>query len=351
MKKMIAFPLMYLMILTSVMAGCSGTQMTPPSALASSASAPSSAQASSSSAASSQAPTGVRPTDVVLYGGTVGGSWNLCTTVIANFLPNAIPGIRTTASPGTGLGNVSGVQSGQVTFAMSQLPTAYDGIKGVEPFDGRQDKIRNIAYIYVEPTHMVVRADSGINSLADMKGKTLGTFAPGNTAELVCRQLLSLYDLTYDDVKASFGSASDLAEQFKDGLIDMMCFAGAIPYSVVVDITTSRDIKLLQLNDDELAKMKVINEAFFATIIPAGTYQGVNYDVQTLGAIQHIICSSELDEEFVYQSTKAIVENIDAIKEAHVAFSPLTPEMMAKDVGIPFHPGAEKYYREMGLIK
>lgn len=335
MKRVIALILMILMVLVAVCTGCSNKPAT----------------SEPGETKESQDSKGIWPTDVVIYGGTVGGSWNLATTVIGNFLTKEIDGIRTTMSPGTGFGNVAGVQSGAVTFAMSQLPTAYDGVKGVEPFEGPQDKIRNVAYIYVEPTHLVVNADSDIYSLADMKGKTIGTFAPGNTAENVTRQLLSLYDLSYDNVKTSFGSASDLAEQFKDGIIDMMSFAGAMPYAPVMDINSVRSIRLLSLPEDKLAGMKEINPAFFKTIIPAGTYEGYNEDVVTIGAIQHLICSSDLDEEFVYQVTKAMVENIDQIREAHVAFAPLTPEDMAKDVGIPFHPGAERYYREAGLIK
>lgn len=354
MKKAIAF-LTALSMGLVLLTGCGSTANTNTANTSAAAETAGSAGNTSGDAAASDsgasAAAGIRPTDVTLYGGTVGGSWNLCTTVISNFLPNDIPDIRTTSSPGTGLGNIAAVQNGQATIAFSQITTTFDGIKGLEPFTEPQDKIVNLAYIYVEPLHVIVRADSDIQSIADLKGKTIGTFAPGNSAELVCRQLLSLHDMTYDDVKTSFGSASDLAEQFKDGLIDAIIYATALPASTVTDITTSKDIRLLNITDEELEGMQTLNDAFFPTVIPAGTYPGVNEDTNTIGAYQHLICSSELDEEFVYEVTKSLVKNIDQIKDAHVAFSALTPELMATDVGIPFHPGAERYYREAGLLK
>lgn len=292
------------------------------------------------------------PSDVIIYGGTTGGSWNLFTTVVGNFLPKAIPGIRTTVSPGAALSNIKGVQDGTITLAVSKLPTTIDAYNAVAPFTTSQDKVVNMGYLYTEHYHIIVNKNSNINSVADLKGKRVTTFTKGNTAEIICRDILASYGLTYDDLGAiNFSSLSDMGEQFKDGLTDCLMFASALPVSTVLDITTARDIRLIPLADDDFIKLKEVSPAYLKNIIPANTYSGQTEDVPCLGNMQHIIVNKDLDEEFVYQMTKAIVENLPEIGATHVVYKILTPELMAQDLGIPMHPGATRYYKEIGAIK
>lgn len=292
------------------------------------------------------------PSDVIIYGGTTGGSWNLFTTVVGNFLPKAIPGIRTTVSPGAALSNIKGVQDGTITLAVSKLPTTIDAYNAVAPFTSPQDKVVNMGYLYTEHYHIIVNKNSNINSVADLKGKRVTTFTKGNTAEIICRDILASYGLTYDDLGSiNFSSLSDMGEQFKDGLTDCLMFASALPVSTVLDITTARDIRLIPLTDDDFAKLKEVSPAYLKNIIPANTYNGQTEDVPCLGNMQHIIVNKDLDEEFVYQMTKAIVENLPEIGATHVVYKILTPELMAQDLGIPMHPGATRYYKEIGAIK
>ncbi len=293
-----------------------------------------------------------RPSDVIIYGGTTGGSWNIFTTVVGEFLPRHIEGIRTTVSPGAAFSNVQGVNDGQITLAISKLPTTIDGYNGKAPFKAPTDKVVNMGFLYDEHTHIIVNADSDIYSIEDLKGKRCTTFARGNTAEVIFRDLLSVYDMTYDDLgNITFSNLNDMAEQFKDGLTDCLCFASALPVSVVLDIVSSRDIRLIDIPDDKLAEMQEISPAYMRQIIPAGTYQGVDTDNYTMGNAQHMIVNSELDEEFVYEMTKAIVEELPAIGQGHIVYANLTAEEMARDLGIPMHPGAERYYREIGVME
>ena len=292
-----------------------------------------------------------KPSEVIIYGGTTGDSWNIFTTVVGGFLPRHIPGIRTTVSPGAAFSNVQGVNDGQITLAISKLPTTFDGYAAKAPFKAPTDNVVNMGFLYDEHTHIIVNADSDIHSIADLKGKRCTTFAKGNTAEVIFRDLLSVYDMTYDDLGSiTFSNLNDMAEQFKDGLTDCLCFASALPVSVVLDIVSSRDIRLIDIPDDKLAAMQEISPAYLRQIIPAGTYQGVDTDCYTMGNAQHMIVNKQLDEEFVYQMTKAIVEELPTIGAGHVVYANLTPEMMAQDLGIPMHPGAERYYKEIGAM-
>lgn len=292
------------------------------------------------------------PKEVVIYGGTTGGSWNIFTTIVGEILPKHIPGIRTTVSPGAGFSNVQGVHDGTITLAISKLPTTFDGYNAKPPFKAPTDKVVNMGWLYDEHTHIIVNANSDIHSIADLKGKRCTTFAKGNTAEVIFRDLLSVYGMTYDDLKEiTFSNLNDMGEQFKDGLTDCLCFASALPVSVVLDIAANRRIRLIDIPDDKMAAMQKISGAYLRQIIPAGTYQGVDKDCYTMGNAQHMIVNKDLDEEFVYEMTKAIVEELPRIGQGHIVYKTLTPEAMAKDLGIPMHPGAARYYKEIGAMK
>lgn len=292
------------------------------------------------------------PKEVIIYGGTTGGSWNIFTTVVGELLPKHIEGIRTTVSPGAALSNVQGVQNGDITLAISKAPTTFDGYKAVPPFAAPTDKVMNMGFLYNEHTHIIVNADSDIYSVEDLAGKRCTTFAKGNTAEVIFRDILSVHGLSYEDLGAiTFSNLNDMGEQFKDGLTDVLCFASALPVSVVLDIAASRDIRLISISDEKMAALQEISGAYMRQEIPGGTYEGVSETCYTMGNAQHMIVSADLDEEFVYQMTKAIVEELDAIGEGHVVYAALTPEAMAQDLGIEMHPGALRYYTEIGAIK
>lgn len=292
------------------------------------------------------------PKEVIIYGGTTGGSWNIFTTVVGEVLPKHISGIRTTVSPGAALSNVQGVNDGTITLGVSKLPTTIDGYNAKAPFTKATDNVVNMGFLYSEHTHIIVNADSDIYSIADLKGKRCTTFAKGNTAEVIFRDLLSVYGMTYDDLGSiTFSNLNDMGEQFKDGLTDCLCFASALPVSVVLDIASSRNIRLIDIPDDKMADMQKISKAYLRQVIPAGTYNGVNTECKTMGNAQHMIVNKNLPEDFVYEMTKAIVEELPAIGEGHIVYKQLTPEAMAVDLGIPMHPGAEKYYKEIGAMK
>ncbi|MGI6124861.1 MAG: TAXI family TRAP transporter solute-binding subunit [Acetivibrionales bacterium] len=345
-KKM--FVTLAIMVLVAMLVGCAGSSTSPtPSASA----APSSSAPSDTSEAPKKG--GIVPTEVTIVGGTTGGSWNIATTIISNFLPNEIPGIRTTALPGAALSNLASIQSGDYHLSMSKLPTTVDALNGLPPFEGKQDKIRNLGFAYDEATHIVVAKDSDIYSVEDLKGKKLTTFVSGNTAEIITRHILQVYGMSYNDLgSVSFSNLTDMGEQFKDGLTDALCFGSAIPVAVIMDIASVRDIRILEIPDDKLAELQKISPAYMRNVIPAGTYKGVDQDIRTLGNAQHFIVSSDLDEDFVYEMTKAIVKHLDEIGDGHAAYKGLTPEIMAKDLGgVEMHPGAARYYKEIGAIK
>ena len=160
-----------------------------------------------------------------------------------------------------------------------------DGYNAVQPFTAPLNKVVNMGYLYTEHYHILVNKDSDIHSVADLKGKNVTTFAKGNTAELICSDILEVNGLTYDDLGSiNFSNLSDMGEQFKDGLTDCLMFASATPVSTVLDIVTARDIRLIELTDEDFKKLQEISPAYIENVIPANTYSGIEKDVTVLCA-------------------------------------------------------------------
>lgn len=296
--------------------------------------------------------TKVEPIDIKHRSGSTSGTWYPASGVMAEFLPKEIPGLTMTVTPGAGQSNVEAIQNGTSNFAIGKAAATFQGLNGVAPFTQKTDKVRNMGFLYNEAWHLVVRADSGINSVADLKGKSLTTQVKGNLAEEQTRDVLAASGLSYDDLKkVTQVGYEDSVQQMKDGLVDAFTFATAIPASVLMDLASVRDVKIISLDEKTLKYLKDKNGAYIQSTIPAGTYKGQDKDVVTIGTATHLMVPSTMSDEIVYKLTKAIVENREKLGEAHVTYKGLTPEIMATDIGIPMHPGAEKYYKEIGAIK
>ena len=157
--------------------------------------------------------------------------------------------------------------------------------------------------------------------------------------------------MTFDDIEVHNLSFNDSATALKDDKIDaFFCVAGA-PTTAIVELATSNSIKLLEV-DDEYADKLIANYPFYTKYnVPGGTYKGVDSDVQTVAVVATYIVSDDLDEDLVYNMTKAIFENTDEIAKAHPKGAELDPAYSVSGISIPIHPGAMKYYKEIGVIK
>lgn len=290
--------------------------------------------------------------ELKIRSGSPSGSWYPATGAMAEFLPQQIPGLKVTVTPGAGQSNVEAIQNGTANFAFGKAAATYQGLLGLPPFKNETDKVRNIGYLYDEAFHIVVRADSGINSISDLKGKSLTTQTKGNLAEEMTRDVLAAYGLSYDNLKkVTQVGYDDSVQQMKDGLVDAFTFATAIPASVLMDLASVRDVKLLSIDKDKLQILHQKNNGYIERIIPKGTYKGQDKDILTMGSAIHMMVPSTMSDDLVYKLTKAIVENRNKLGEVHSAYKGLTPEKMAQDIGIPFHPGAVKYYKEVGAME
>ena len=297
------------------------------------------------------APAGVSANDIRLMTGPQGGVWVPLGGQIKDMIEKAVPGTKVLTSPGAGIANIRGIQEGKAEIGFGNTITTADAVLGTgePPLDKKHDKVCNVATLYPQYFQVVVTADSGINSIKDMKGKGFATQVKGNTGELVARHVLKVNGLAYSDVKASFtNSYTDSVEQMKDGRMVMFTLGTGIPASSVMDLASAREMRLLDLAA-LLPEMQKINPAYKLVTVPKGTYPKQDKDVQTLGWYTHLVAACALSEDIVYKLTAAVLTNKDTLSALYKDMGKLTPEVMALDIGVPFHKGAAKWFKEKGI--
>jgi TRAP transporter TAXI family solute receptor len=263
----------------------------------------------------------------------------------------AVPGLSVQALPGAGIANVRAIQTDKTDLGFANTISTADAVAGTgeAPLNTKHDKICNVATLYPQYFQLVVNADAGIATLKDLKGKGVATQVKGNTGELTTRHVLRSVGLTYSDVKASFtNSYTDSVEQMKDNRMHAFGLGTGIPASSLMDLASARDIKVLDMADI-YESMRKINPAYKLVTIPKGTYPKQDKDVQVIGYYTHVIAACSLPEDTVYKVTAAILPRKDQMASIYKELAKLTPAVMAQDIGVPFHPGAAKWYNEQGI--
>lgn len=280
--------------------------------------------------------------------GPQGGSWIPLGGQLKDLWEKAVPGLAIQQAPGAGMANVRGVEEGKTDIGIGNSISTVDAVQGKPPFNKPHANVCNIATLYPQYYQFVVAADAGINSVKDLKGKGVTTQQKGNTGELITNQILQVHGLSYSDVKVSFVSYTDSVSQMKDGHAVAFGLGTTIPAGAVMDVAASRDIKILDLSES-LPAMKKINPGYTLVTIPKGTYPKQDEDVRVIGYATHLVVSCKMPEDTVYTMTKTIAGNIPALTSVVKAIAGLDAKRMAEDIGVPFHQGAARFYKEAGV--
>jgi uncharacterized protein len=286
--------------------------------------------------------------DIKLMTGPQGGVWVPLGGQLKDMWEKAVPGLNVQSLPGAGIANVRGVEEGKTEVGFGNSISTVDAVAGRPPFNKKHDNVCNVATLYPQYFQVVVRADSGINSAKDLKGKALAAQPRGNTAEEITKQWLQVNGLSYNDLKMSFVSYTDAVTQVQDGNAAAFTLGTTIPSGAVMDLAAAREIKLLDLSD-QLEPMRKLNPGYTLVTVPKGTYPKQDKDVKVIGYATHIVASCKLPEDTVYAMTKAMAQNIPSMAAVNKSIQGLTPQMMAEDIGVPFHRGAAKFYKEAGV--
>ena len=286
--------------------------------------------------------------DLKLMTGPQGGVWVPLGGQLKDMWEKAITGISVQSLPGAGIANVRGIEEGKADIGFGNSISTVDAVKGEAPFNKPHANVCNVATLYPQYFQVVVRADSGVNSVKDLKGKGVTTQQRGNTGELITGHLMKVNGMNYNDVKMSFVSYTDSVTQMQDGHAVAFTLGTTIPSGAVMDLAAAREIKLLDLSD-QLDAMRKINPGYTLVTVPKGTYPKQDKDVKVIGYATHVVVSCKLPEDMVYKMTKAMADNVASMAAVNKSISGLTPKAMAEDIGVPFHPGAAKFYKEAGV--
>lgn len=286
--------------------------------------------------------------DIRLMTGPQGGVWVPLGGQLKDIWEKAVPGISVQTLPGAGIANVRAIEENKAEIGFGNSISTVDGLAGNAPFTKKHTNICNIATLYPQYFQMVVPANAGINSVKDLKGKAITTQPRGNTGELITGQLLKVNGMSYSDVKVSFVSYTDSVQQMQDGQASAFSLGTAIPAGSIMDLASSRDVKLLDLSGD-LEGMKKLNPGYTLVTVPKGTYPKQDGDVKVIGYATHLVASCKLPPDQIYAMTKAISESVPALSATSKALANLDVKEMAQDVGVPFHPGAARFYKEKGV--
>jgi TRAP transporter TAXI family solute receptor len=289
---------------------------------------------------------------VTFMTGPQGGSWIPLGGALKGMWEKAVPGLAITQTPGAGIANVRGVDEGKAHIGLANSNTTVDGIAGRPPYPKKVTKVCQVANLYPQYFQVVALADANINTYADLKGKALVTQPKGNTAEMLTDMILKANGLNYQSLsKANFQAAyTDAVSMMKDGHVQVFTLGTTAPASAVMDLASARDVKLVAVDDKTFQYVKKANPGHNKITIKAGTYPKQDKDVQVIGYSTHIVAACDLPENTVYQMVKTMASNVDSMAAVVKAIDGIKPKDMAQDIGVPFHKGALKFYKEAGAL-
>jgi TRAP transporter TAXI family solute receptor len=290
--------------------------------------------------------------EVTFMTGPQGGSWIPLGGALKGMWEKSVPGLSITQTPGAGIANVRGVDEGKAQIGFGNSNTTVDGIQGRPPYPKKVTKVCQLANLYPQYFQVVALADAKINSYADLKGKALVTQPKGNTAEMLTDMVLKANGLSYQSLaKTNFQAAyTDAVSMMKDGHVQVFTLGTTAPASAVMDLASARDVRLVPVDDKTFNAVKKANPGHNKLIIKAGTYPKQDKDVPVIGYSTHVIVACDLPENTAYQMVKAMAANIDSMAAVVKSIEGVKPKDMALDIGVPFHKGAAKFYKEAGAM-
>lgn len=292
-------------------------------------------------------------TNLILATGGTSGTYYPFGGAIAQIFNTKIENMNVTAqATGASVENLKLIGKKEAELAIVQNDMTDYAYNGLESFkEGKIGNVRAIATLYPEVIQIVASPNSGINTFTDIKGKKFSVGAPGSGVEANARQILEVSGMSLNDFTPNYLSFSESSDSFKDNHIDGFLFTSGIPNAAIQDITATSELKFVSIPDDVIAKLIEKYPFFTAYTIPAGTYKGQTADVKTVAVNATLVVGSEVSEKVVYNLTKALFENQPELAVAHAKGKLLSLESAIKGISVPYHPGAEKYYKEVGAIK
>ncbi|WP_136440988.1 TAXI family TRAP transporter solute-binding subunit [Pacificoceanicola onchidii] len=257
-------------------------------------------------------------------------------------------------STGGSVYNINTIKAGELEFGVAQSDWQYHAYNGTSKFEGDAafPDLRAVFSVHAEPFTLIVRSDSDVAKFEDLKGKRVNVGNAGSGQRATMEVVMDAYGIGMDDFAlATEYKGSEMATQLCDGNIDAMIYTIGHPAAAIKEASTTCDVKLVDVVGAPVEKLVADNPYYRVATIPGGMYDGNPDDVTTFGVGATFVTTATLSDDVVYVVAKGVMENIDDFKQLHPAFANLDPAQMVKDgLSAPLHPGAEKAYKELGLM-
>ena len=282
--------------------------------------------------------------------GPQGGTWYPLGGAIKSIVEAGMDHVSVQVMPGGGIANVLAVERGRAHVALANSVSTVDAINAQPPFKSHATNVCNVATLYPQYFQVITLADAGLRSPEDFRGKVLGTQMRGNTGEAITAHMLKAHGMTYADLGGvSYGSYTDSVTLMKDGNADIFTIGTSIPASAVMDLASSRDVHLVSIPEDGIRRMQALNPGYERVEIPAGTYPKQDKPAVTIGYWTHVIARCDLADDIVFQMLESIYARLEDLAAIARAVRNATPQSMGRDIGVPMHPGATRWYLGRGV--
>jgi TRAP transporter TAXI family solute receptor len=340
-----------LLVIVMMMTACGSTASTASESTTSSSSAAETTASGTETTGTETVPT-VKE-DVILGTGGTAGTYYVVGAAMGKVISERSDKINVIVQATKGsMENINLTNVGDIQLGMSNADGVYFGYYGTGSYEniGTQD-IVGLMSLYMSAGHMVVKSNSGIASYADLKGKKVCLGPPSTTIVEMSKAILRAYGVDPEnDIKPYYLSFDEGVSKLVDGDLDATFFVAGIPTAALMNASATADVDLVTVDDEMLDQIVTDSPYYEKYVIPAGTYKGIDHDTATLKIMTNIFAKSTLSDEAAYDFVKNALEGVEDYATAHNVVKEITPET-AWQVPVPLHPGAEKYYREIGVIQ
>jgi len=258
-------------------------------------------------------------------------------------------------STGGSVYNINTIREGELEFGVAQSDWQYHAFNGSSRFEdaGAFEGLRAVFSVHPEPFTVVARADSGISTIADLKGKRVNIGNPGSGQRATMEVVMDAFGIGMDDLAlATEYKGSEMAKQLCDGNIDAMIYTIGHPAAAIKEATTTCDAQLVSVTGAPIDQLVADNPFYRVATIPGGMYAGTDSDTTTFGVGATFVTSADVSDDVAYVVAKAVLSNLDDFRGLHPAFANLDASQMISDgLSAPLHPGAERAYKELGLME
>lgn len=252
----------------------------------------------------------------------------------------------TVESTGASKANIQMIEIGESQLAIVQNDVMYYAYSSTDMFAGETPSTEFSAVASCYPEIVQIIANDSVQSIEDLKGKKVSVGDAGSGVEFNARQILAAYGISFDDIIVNNQSFADSSDSLKNGTIDAAFIVAGTPTTAVTELASTYDFNILEVDDEHIAALQKDYSFFTKSVIPAGTYSCVNEDKQTVSVMATIIARNDVSEDVIYEFTKGLFEYKGEF--SHAKAEELNLETAVSGISIPFHPGAEKYYKEVG---